>query len=209
MDDINISGSISPVPVLVFPYDGDTVLTDVFIDWLATPGQDTYHFMVDTTPLFNSPLLIEGYNPVVYTVSDSPDTRYFLSGLQYHFTYYWRVRSIKGGIPSAWSQTWHFIVDTTVKLDVPPMENQITQSFKVTWRGDALEIMWYGDESLPASLMLYEPAGKCIYSQHNIAFIPYLPYLVKNLKENSMLFLLIIPEDRFRYSSFVKKILLR
>ena len=112
VDDINISGTFSDVVVLKYPLDGETGLSMAeTLDWNATSQADFYAVELDTTPDFNSGLLIQQQVQYISTNSQGVDTKYLTQGLSNGLKYYWRVRSENNGQPAAWSDTWSFTVN--------------------------------------------------------------------------------------------------
>ncbi len=113
IDDINIDGNWDPVPLLISPYDGEINVADaVTLDWKAVNGVDEYEYELDNVISFNSIDLQTGTLAYISNNPDNSDTKFDASGLTWGQTYYWRVRSVTGGNPSAWAGPWHFTVSS-------------------------------------------------------------------------------------------------
>ncbi|MFQ5335735.1 MAG: T9SS type A sorting domain-containing protein, partial [Flavobacteriales bacterium] len=111
VDDINIDGNWDPVPILVSPPNAEiNVADDVTIDWKAVNGVDEYEYQLDEVASFTSNNLQTGTNTYISNNPDNTDTEFNTSNLSWGQMYYWRVRSVTGGNPSAWAGPWHFTV---------------------------------------------------------------------------------------------------
>lgn len=71
----------------------------VQLDWSSVPNAELYHVQVSTDSLFNGTIVDD---------SSVVDHSWQIGPLANETTYYWRVRTKKNGIFSAWSPTWHF-----------------------------------------------------------------------------------------------------
>lgn len=144
LDDINITGTYSAVPVLDSPSNNSTFGdTDTTIDWKAVGDVDLYEYQVDTTSSFNSALFIQGTHNYIDYDSDDIDTKQDLTGLMDMTRYYWRVRAKTGSNYSNWSNTWSFYVNQSLHVTEPqknianvviypnPFSNFTTLSFNV------------------------------------------------------------------------------
>jgi len=111
IDDINITGTQSEIPVLLEPLDlYNQASTTETLDWKATGVVDEYEVWVDTASTFDSPVLqTQGIN-YVSSLHSGADSEWTPTNLTVGQTYYWRVRTITGGVTSDWSQTWSFTV---------------------------------------------------------------------------------------------------
>lgn len=115
LDNININGTFDDVPVLEFPSNNlDSVANNVFIDWKAVPSVDFYEYEISDKVDFSN-IIHTGKNQYISTSPNNNDTRFYASNLTNGYTYYWRVRAIKGGNTSAWSSEWEFTVSSTGK----------------------------------------------------------------------------------------------
>ncbi len=111
IDDINISGTFNPVPVLQSPSNGAVAQDEnTLIDWKPVYGIDFYEYRIDTINSFDSPLLTSGIKSFISNVPDSSDSEFLNSGLIHNQKYYWTVRSISGTDTSQWALPWWFKV---------------------------------------------------------------------------------------------------
>ncbi len=108
IDDINITGVFSPIPILNFPTDSSTTSINVTLDWKAVNEANEYIYQVDTTISFNSSGLIEGSSTALGNDHWNSDTELELTSLEYDTTYFWRIKSITDQDTSEWSETWSF-----------------------------------------------------------------------------------------------------
>lgn len=109
LDDINITGTYKSVPVLASPLTNSiNVSSNPMLDWKSAGTVDSYEYQLDKATTFNSAALVTGSKSFITLVSDSTDTEFQASGLSLNTKYYWRVRSITSGTPSAWTTTWNF-----------------------------------------------------------------------------------------------------
>ncbi len=124
IDDINIDGAFSKIPLQVFPKDSAIVANNVKLDWKSTRPVDKYEVQWDVNDSFASAAVASateswiGFNP--YNI----DTEHYLNGLAIGDTIYWRVRTVnQNGSFNGWSPTWSFVVDrqgtsTAIEEDV-------------------------------------------------------------------------------------------
>jgi len=118
LDDINISGTSSSIPMLVSPFNGMADQSvDLMVDWDAVDGVDAYEYQVDTQFDFTSTGLMTGTYNFISNVDNGPDTEHSLTNLTGNTTYYWRVRTVDNSANSAWSATWEFTTVTTIGVD--------------------------------------------------------------------------------------------
>lgn len=111
LDDINITGTYNPIPVLKSPANNAAGQPDnIKVDWKAVGGITMYQHQIDTTPGFNSPLLVLDQHNFISADPDGTDTEHQYSGLLHGKKYYWRARTITGTDTSAWSAAWNFTV---------------------------------------------------------------------------------------------------
>ena len=112
LDNFNVTGNYSDVPVLAYPADGATNQGEnTTIDWRAVPEVSGYEYEVDQINLFNSASLISGSTSYIDETSEGEDTEVLIQGLEQGEKYFWRVRSVDGSVTSDWSETWEFEVD--------------------------------------------------------------------------------------------------
>ncbi|MGD1847327.1 MAG: M43 family zinc metalloprotease [Salibacteraceae bacterium] len=112
IDDINITGTFNPVPILLYPPDASPAeAPDVTLDWKAVIGADFYEYQLDTDPGFVSPNLVSGTLAALGPDPSQADTEIPVNGLTPGQLYYWRVRATQNGAPFSWSNTWVFTVD--------------------------------------------------------------------------------------------------
>lgn len=111
IDDINISGTYSPIPVLESPLDGQNgVDANALLNWKATDNVQSYEYQLDVNSNFNSTALVSGTKAWLGIDPKNSDTEFLASGLANGQTYFWRVRAIQNGGPTAWSDTWSFTI---------------------------------------------------------------------------------------------------
>lgn len=107
---------VLPVPQLVSPYNGEIVNNlSPILDWndVNITGVN-YILCVDDEPYFVEPLVIDNF-----VISSSFFQFPFV--LQNDTTYYWKVKCVDEQLnESQWSQTWQFIVVTTIIDTQPP-----------------------------------------------------------------------------------------
>lgn len=111
LDDINISGVFSEVPVLRSPANGqDALPNNLTLDWKATGVVTNYEIQVDTSDQFNSPELRSGTKTWQSYDHNLGDTELDMIDLINGETYFWRVRTLGSGGYSDWSSVWSFTV---------------------------------------------------------------------------------------------------
>lgn len=95
-------------PTLISPADGTLTYNGNYptFEWAPVAGADSYVFEYSEDNSFASSTQEMAYAPLV-------DFDEFTFG-----TYYWRVKSVTGGVDSSWSPTWTFIVSP---LDIPTL----------------------------------------------------------------------------------------
>lgn len=119
--------------------------TSTNFTWEPIRGSISYEFVLDTTPNFNSPILID-------SVFQGTETS--ISQLLFRPLYYWRVRAISPDDTSEWSETWVCKV-LSVRLNTP--RNNITNLtlYSLDWNsivgttGYILEVDTASDFSRP------------------------------------------------------------
>jgi hypothetical protein len=96
---------------------------NVTLYWNSMNGVSYYDYEIDTTPNFNSPLLISGYRT---------GNSFTTSNLLFGQTYYWRVRARSSSDITAWSSTWNFTVLTGPITLSSPSNGAVNQNINVT-----------------------------------------------------------------------------
>ncbi len=95
-------GPSSEAPLLDSPYNGaDNITTNPIIVWHSLIGETFYELQIATDTGFSNLAMDVGLF----------DTTYHMGGLNYNTTYYWKVRTIKGGpsgISNSFSEVWNF-----------------------------------------------------------------------------------------------------
>ncbi|GEM_PF-3039210 len=87
-----------------YPGNGSVVVAgNLYFDWLPHPRWTEYNLQVSTSEDFTN-LIID---TTVFCGEFDPANVLFGTG-----TYYWRLRGIRSGIPSDWSETWCFTLTT-------------------------------------------------------------------------------------------------
>ena len=98
----------------ISPLNGDTLTTtSALLDWNAVAQVQTYTVKIDTTLLFNSPLLKSYTSNYINANDTNPDTQKQLSGLLLGKTYYWTVKCTNTFGSSPWSPVWLFKTPST------------------------------------------------------------------------------------------------
>src|SRR5690554_3244409 len=119
---------VSPqIPVLISPSNGASIsTTTATMNWNQAADAQSYEVEYSLNSNFNSP---------VSQITSNTDLT--VSGLLNNNTYYWRVRSINGGVYSDWSTVWSFNIneclETTSNLVVSECESYTSPSGNYTW----------------------------------------------------------------------------
>lgn len=108
------------------PSNGTVVETGVTLDWAAFTGVDFYDFQIDTTPDFNSSVLIEGSNAYLSSVDYNADTRTFVDDLFFGHQYYWRIRARTAMDTSEWNSN-SFTTKEQIEL-FSPINGALTEA---------------------------------------------------------------------------------
>ena len=114
------------------PSNGSGVWVGVTLDWNAVASSEKYHLQVDTTPLFNSPLLFQVEKNYINSSSGNSDTQHTMDNLFFGQTYYWRVRAWVTGDTSSWSTPWTINTRDYVSHSSP-------SSVSSTWTGVTID----------------------------------------------------------------------
>lgn len=111
IDDININGTLSDTPDLLYPSNGSINRSESSkLDWKSISACDYYFLEYDTTASFNSPLYFSTQKNYQNNFPNNTDTEHQASGLLHGATYYWRVSGYRNGLEIGMSQTWSFTV---------------------------------------------------------------------------------------------------
>ncbi|HPY80865.1 MAG TPA: hypothetical protein PK548_03380, partial [Bacteroidales bacterium] len=114
---------------------------NVTLSWNSIDGIDYYDYQLDTTPNFNSPLLLAGDRSSSYS--------YFItSNLLFGKTYYWRIRARHAADTMPWSATWNFTTRLTAPTLSSPSDNAINQNPNVTLSWNSMNGVSYYDYEL-------------------------------------------------------------
>ncbi|MBP5709862.1 MAG: fibronectin type III domain-containing protein [Bacteroidales bacterium] len=116
--------------------------------WNTISGSTQYEYCIDTTPLFNSPLLIDTTRTNGHVLVDE---------LKFNTTYYWRVIAINSTDTSVWSVIWSFTTASGVTLSSPADNTALSEtSTTITW--NALNGSSYYDYAIDTSAQFNSPA---------------------------------------------------
>jgi hypothetical protein len=86
------------------PANAANVFTGLSFNWDAVVGCSQYQFQVDTSSLFNSPVLFNITKNYINSSSLNSDTEHYLENLFFGTNYHWRVRCYISGDTSIWQQ---------------------------------------------------------------------------------------------------------
>jgi len=92
----------------------------VLLDWAAYDGIQEYQLQVDTTNLFNSPILINHSETLLSAASNGTDTEETVVAEIPNRTYFWRVRAISATGASAWNSRWFSTGTNSFAIPVTP-----------------------------------------------------------------------------------------
>ena len=114
-------------PELSRPFNSTLLTTGATTDFIWDPIKNVkqYQLLVDSSMMFNSPLLRD-------TIVTGNQVQ--LSELLFRPEYYWKVRAITNGDTSEWSDTWKFTVTNPVRLDGPRNGLENYSFFSLDWR---------------------------------------------------------------------------
>ncbi|HXK82536.1 MAG TPA: T9SS type A sorting domain-containing protein [Bacteroidales bacterium] len=82
------------------------------LDWSAVTGNYGYLYEIDTSPDFNSSLLISDATPI-------NSSQVYVSNLYFNTTYYWRTATLDEFTSSEWSETWSFTTSSGIENTSP------------------------------------------------------------------------------------------
>lgn len=163
LDDINIDGTFSLQPFLVYPIDQSPDRpADVTLDWRAVPGVDIYEFELSKSDDFST-LAAAGSLEAIDNSSENEDTKFKTDELEHGTTYFWRVRSVTNNQASPWSEVWSFTVaedglgleskslETSIAIYPNPAQGIVNVSFLQPGKNVKLE--------------MYNITGQLVYSK--------------------------------------------
>jgi hypothetical protein len=101
-------------------------------------GIDFYDYQLDTTPNFNSPLLISTSCQRSYNYAST-------SNLLFGKTYYWRVRARHTTDTTQWSAVWHFTTILTQPTLLSPTNGAVNINPNVTLYWNSFNDITYYD----------------------------------------------------------------
>jgi PKD repeat protein len=123
LDAVNITGVWKDKPTLNSPAIGEEMdAFDVTIDWKSLIDVDSYEYEVSDQSDFSNIVFTGSKNYLGVDPNDS-DTEFELTGLERGKLYFWRVRAVKSGTPTDWSDSWFFRVSQTVSREDYLSEN--------------------------------------------------------------------------------------
>jgi hypothetical protein len=82
------------------------------LDWSSVTGNYGYLYELDTTPDFNSSMLISDATPI-------NQSQVYITNLYFNTTYYWRSASKDEFGSSEWSDTWSFSTAESIQNTSP------------------------------------------------------------------------------------------
>lgn len=106
-------------PTQSSPSNGASTWLETTLDWNAVNASEAYQLQVDTSPNFNSPLLLFVTQAYINSSNGNSDTHYELNDLRFGSTYHWRVRAYVSGDTSAWSTSRTYTTRDFVNLTTP------------------------------------------------------------------------------------------
>ena len=92
-------------PSISSPSINAEVWVGVRLNWNSVVGSQRYEVQVDTSLLFNSPLLYSATNTYINSSSGNADTQVDPPSLRFGTLYYWRVKAYIAGDTSAWNNS--------------------------------------------------------------------------------------------------------
>jgi hypothetical protein len=106
-------------PIIASPLTGSTnIKAGITLDWDAHWFVKFYDYQLDTTPSFNSPVMVMGIKSWTSNTNNGVDTRVTVTDLYYGKTYYWRIRSRNANGASNWTNA-SFTVATSLDISGP------------------------------------------------------------------------------------------
>jgi hypothetical protein len=128
----------------------------ITLNWAAYEGVSQYQLQVDTTNLFNSPILINVTKSYLGASSDSADTEHTIFADIENRTYFWRVRALSVNDASEWNSRWFstgtnsFAIPETPALILPfNDETEVPTIMQFVWNSSlyANSYQLYVDEN--------------------------------------------------------------
>ena len=202
IDNINIDGEYNAVPQLTYPSNGAPSMNDnVVLNWQAVPESTSYDYEIDETTSFNSTALQSGTLNYVDASSTNTDTEYQTSSLSHNTEHFWRVRSLKNGSTSAWSDVWSFTVaaDGVGILESP--EKDVIQIYPNP-ASNRLSIV-FQNETHVLSIAVLSIDGKTILNQNgNVNVVSSIELDIQSIPNGSY-FVAIEMEHETRYEKVI------
>jgi hypothetical protein len=138
---------------------------NVTLNWNSLNGIYYYDYQLDTTPTFNSPILIS-------TSRTSSDNYVNTSNLLFGTTYYWRVRARHSADTTQWSATWNFTTILTQPTLSSPSNGVVNQDPNVTLYWNFFSGISYYDYELDTTPNFNSPillSDSCIGSSSSVS----------------------------------------
>lgn len=175
IDDINISGTPTTIPMLVSPYNGavDQPIS-VTLNWNAVDSVDSYFIQIDTANDFSSPALVTWTNNYISTSDDLPDTEFQVDNLMGgSTTYYWRVRTMKNSVYSNWSAIWDFITTSQVVVKTNTRNNSsVIKVYPNPITNEATIFFYINNEIAELNISVLDVLGRKFSEVKKGRFIP-------------------------------------
>jgi photosystem II stability/assembly factor-like uncharacterized protein len=108
-------------------------MPNTVLNWYAVSGSVNlkYEVVMDTTPLFNSPLKVD----TIQTLLSGYRTHNLIFGRQY----FWKVRAMDNGNTSDWSPVRNFTVFNTLEIDAPAcLDSAQMADVAIKWKATIL-----------------------------------------------------------------------
>lgn len=162
LDNINISGVLDTIPVLVYPLDGaSSSASGTTLDWKAASASSFYELQVDTDTSFSTSNLISVQKNYIGISSGDTDTEHDITGLTVGQTYYWRVRTAT----SDWSETWMFTADDSEPVGVESLKDVTSISLYPNPSTGLVNVV--SNQNGEANIMVYNTLGQVVVDQQN------------------------------------------
>ena len=202
IDNINIDGEYNAIPQLTYPSNGAPSMNEnVVLNWQAVPSSTTYDYELDENSSFNSSALQSGTLNYIDASSTNTDTEYATSGLTHNTENIWRVRSIKSGNTSAWSEVWSFTVAPDGVGIVESPEKETIQIYPNP-ASDRLSIM-FQKETRVLSIAVLSIDGKTILNQNgDVGVVSSVDLDIQSIPNGSY-FVAIEMENETRYEKVI------
>jgi hypothetical protein len=117
------------------PATGSNYWAGLTLDWLPHAGVDFYDVQLDSSALFNSPVIKTVSKTYVNSSDGNSDTYTYFDDLYFGKKYYWRVRARNAVDTTAWSTVWNFTTRNYVTLlsPVDGLLNANTAGLTLDW----------------------------------------------------------------------------